>query len=50
MHAWDFMTPIDEIMRAFDDMVRAGKMLYIGVSNAPAWVVSQANTLADFRG
>lgn len=50
VHAWDFITPVDEVMRALDDMVRAGKVLYVGISNAPAWIVSQANTLADLRG
>ena len=50
VHAWDFMTPVDEVMRALDDMVRQGKILYIGISDTPAWIVSQANTLADLRG
>mgnify|MGYP005838096757 CR=1 FL=1 len=50
LHAWDFMTPVEEVMRAFDDMVRQGKVLYIGISDTPAWVVSMANTLADLRG
>ena len=50
LHAWDFMTPAEEVMRAFDDLVRAGKVLYIGISDAPAWVVSQCNTLAELRG
>jgi aryl-alcohol dehydrogenase-like predicted oxidoreductase len=50
VHAWDFMTPIDEVMRALDDAVRAGKVLYVGVSDAPAWIVSRANTMADLRG
>ncbi len=50
VHAWDHMTPVDEVMRALDDMVRAGKVLYIGISDTPAWIVSQANTLADSRG
>lgn len=44
------MTPVGEVMRALDDMVRAGKILYVGISDAPAWVVSRANTLADLRG
>jgi aryl-alcohol dehydrogenase-like predicted oxidoreductase len=44
------MTPVEEVMRAFDDLVRAGKVLYIGISDAPAWVVSQCNTLAELRG
>ncbi len=50
LHTWDFMTPAEEVMRAFDDLVRAGKVLYIGISDAPAWVVSQCNTLAQLRG
>ena len=50
LHAWDYLTPVDEVMRAFDDMVRAGKVLYIGVSDTPAWIISQANTLAELRG
>jgi aryl-alcohol dehydrogenase-like predicted oxidoreductase len=50
VHAWDFMTPVEEVLRALDDLVRAGKILYIGVSDTPAWVVSQANTLAELRG
>lgn len=49
LHAWDATTPVDEIMRAFDDMVRAGKTLYIGVSDTPAWIVARANTLAELR-
>ena len=50
LHAWDFLTPLEEIMRAFDDLVRQGKVLYIGISDTPAWIVSMANTLADWRG
>ena len=50
VHAYDLLTPVDEVMRALDDLVRQGKVLYIGVSDAPAWIVSQANTLADWRG
>ena len=50
LHAWDFMTPVEEVMRAFDDLVRAGKILYAGISDTPAWVVSRADTLADLRG
>ncbi|NEQ41509.1 MAG: aldo/keto reductase, partial [Okeania sp. SIO3I5] len=50
LHIWDFMTPAEEVMRAFDDLVRAGKVLYIGISDAPAWVVAQCNTLAELRG
>jgi aryl-alcohol dehydrogenase-like predicted oxidoreductase len=50
MHIWDKMTPADEVMRAFDDLVRQGKVLYTGVSDAPAWWIAQANTLAELRG
>ncbi|WP_433012941.1 aldo/keto reductase [Kribbella sp. CA-294648] len=49
VHCWDPHTPIEETLRALDDAVRAGKILYAGISDAPAWVVSQANTLAHFR-
>jgi aryl-alcohol dehydrogenase-like predicted oxidoreductase len=49
VHMWDRHTPIEETMRALDDEVRAGRILYIGVSDTPAWIVSQANTLACWR-
>jgi aryl-alcohol dehydrogenase-like predicted oxidoreductase len=41
---------VEEVMRALDDMVRAGKILYAGVSDTPAWIVSRANMLAELRG
>ena len=50
VHMWDRATPIEETMRALDDAVRAGKVLYVGISDAPAWVVARANTLAEWRG
>jgi len=50
LHQWDFTTRVDEVMRALDDLVRAGKVLYVGISDAPAWIVAQSNTLAEFRG
>ncbi|OJJ14833.1 aldo/keto reductase [marine bacterium AO1-C] len=50
VHAWDFTTPVEEVMRGLDDLVSAGKVHYIGISDTPAWIVSQANTIADFRG
>ena len=50
IHLWDFLTPVDEVMRTLDDQVRAGKVLYVGVSDVPAWIVAQANTLASCRG
>ncbi len=50
VHARDYLTPIEEVMRGLDDLVSQGKVLYVGVSDTPAWVVSQANTLAELRG
>jgi aryl-alcohol dehydrogenase-like predicted oxidoreductase len=50
VHIWDYLTPVEEVMRALDDQVRAGKILYVGISDTPAWLVSQANTLAALRG
>ena len=50
VHAWDFTTPIEEVMRGLDDLVSAGKVLYVGISDTPAWIASRANTIADFRG
>jgi aryl-alcohol dehydrogenase-like predicted oxidoreductase len=50
LHMWDGMTPVEEVMRALDDLVRSGKVLYLGISDTPAWVVSQANMLAELRG
>ena len=50
LHAWDYMTPVEEVMRGLDDLVSSGKVLYIGISDTPAWVVSKANTLAELRG
>lgn len=50
VHIWDPDTPVEETMRALDDVVRAGKVLYVGISDTPAWAVAKANTLADWRG
>lgn len=50
VHAWDFLTPEEEVMRSLDDMVSAGKILYIGISDTPAWIVSRSNTIAELRG
>jgi aryl-alcohol dehydrogenase-like predicted oxidoreductase len=49
LHAWDFTTPEEEILRALDDLVSAGKVLYIGISDTPAWVVSRCNAIAQLR-
>jgi aryl-alcohol dehydrogenase-like predicted oxidoreductase len=50
VHMADGMTPMEEIMRGFDDLVRAGKILYAGLSNFPAWRIARAATLAEWRG
>jgi len=50
LHAWDYLTPVEEVMRALDDMIRAGKVMYIGISDTPAWIVSRANTMAELLG
>lgn len=50
VHAWDGVTPVEEVMRGLDDLVQSGKVHYIGISDTPAWVISQANTIAHFRG
>ena len=50
IHAWDFTTRIDDVMRALDDMVRAGKVLHIGISDTPAWIVARGNAIAELRG
>jgi aryl-alcohol dehydrogenase-like predicted oxidoreductase len=50
LHMWDFRTPADEILRAFDDLVRAGKILYIGLSDTPAWQASRMQAIAELRG
>lgn len=50
VHIWDPDTPVEETMRALDDLVSAGKVLYIGLSDAPAWVFSRGQTIAELRG
>jgi aryl-alcohol dehydrogenase-like predicted oxidoreductase len=50
VHAWDFTTTPEEVMRALDDLVGAGKILYAGICNTPAWRVAEMQTLADLRG
>ncbi len=50
LHMWDGMTPVEEVVRALDDVVSSGKALYVGISDTPAWVVSQAVAIADLRG
>jgi aryl-alcohol dehydrogenase-like predicted oxidoreductase len=50
LHIWDTNTPIEETMAALDDLVQAGKVRYIGVSDTPAWKIVEANLIARFRG
>ncbi|WP_145539678.1 aldo/keto reductase [Yersinia kristensenii] len=49
-HFDDQLTPLEEIVRAFDDLIRAGKIQYAGLSNFPAWRIARADTLAELRG
>lgn len=50
LHVWDSRTPVEEILRGFDDLVRTGKILYAGISNTPAWQVSRMQAVAELRG
>ncbi len=50
VHCRDDSTPIEEILRGLDNLVSQGKVLYIGMSDTPAWQVSRANTIAELRG
>ncbi len=50
VHMWDETTPVEEMMKGLEDLVSAGKVHYIGVSDTPAWVVAKSNTLAELRG
>jgi aryl-alcohol dehydrogenase-like predicted oxidoreductase len=50
VHAWDFMTPVEEVMRGMDDLIRQGKVLYVAASDTPSWIISEANARADLMG
>jgi len=50
VHMWDGLTPVTEVVRALDDLVRAGKVLHVGVSDTPAWVAARAHAIAELRG
>src|ERR1700748_2586310 len=50
LHIWDDITPIDEVLRGLDDLIRQGKVNYAAISDTPAWVVSKGNTLAELMG
>jgi aryl-alcohol dehydrogenase-like predicted oxidoreductase len=49
VHAWDFITPIDEVLRGLDDLITSGKVHYIRISDTPAWIISRANTIAELK-
>ena len=50
LHMWDAMTPVEEVLRGLDDLVRSGKVLYVGIYDTPAWVIAKANMIAELRG
>jgi aryl-alcohol dehydrogenase-like predicted oxidoreductase len=50
LHVWDATTPVEEILRGLDDLMRAGKILYVGISDTPAWQVSRMQAIAELRG
>ncbi|RIA80933.1 aldo/keto reductase [Glomus cerebriforme] len=50
VHLYEYRTPIEEIMRSLDDVVRSGKSLYVAASNIPAWALARSNTMAELRG
>ncbi len=50
LHTWDKITPAEEVMRTMDDLVRAGKVRHVGLSDTPAWYAARAQTLAEWRG
>jgi len=50
LHMWDFMTPVEEVLRGLDDLVRQGRVNYIALSDTPAWIAAEANARAELRG
>ncbi|HEX2571917.1 MAG TPA: aldo/keto reductase [Polyangia bacterium] len=50
LHAWDMVTPVEEVMETVDALVREGKVRYFGLSDTPAWYLARAQTLAELRG
>ena len=50
LHIWDYTTRPQEVLRALDDLVKQGKILYTGISDTPAWIVSQSNAIAELKG
>jgi aryl-alcohol dehydrogenase-like predicted oxidoreductase len=50
LHMWDYMTPVEEVQRGLDDLVRQGKVNYVAFSDSPAYIVAEANTRAELMG
>lgn len=50
LHIWDFTTPVDEVLRGLDDLVSSGKVLYLGISDTPAWIAAYAQAVAEWHG
>ncbi|SCO92658.1 probable voltage-gated shaker-like K+ channel, subunit beta/KCNAB [Fusarium oxysporum] len=50
VHYWDYATPVEEVMQSLNDLIRAGKVHYLGISDAPAWIVTKANQYARMSG
>ncbi len=50
LHIWDFLTPVEEVLRGLDDLIRQGKINYAAISDTPAWIVAKANTMAELMG
>ena len=50
LQMWDYMTPVEEVMRGLDDLIRTGKVAYIAISDSPAWIIAEANTRAELMG
>jgi aryl-alcohol dehydrogenase-like predicted oxidoreductase len=50
LHAWDGLTPVEEVMATLDALVRSGKVRHLGLSDVPAWYLARAQTLAEWRG
>lgn len=50
LHVWDYMTPVEEVLRGLDDLVRMGKVSYVAISDSPAYIAAEANAIAELRG
>jgi len=50
MHAWDMLTPVGEVISTLDDLIRSGKVRYVGLSDTPAWYLTRAQSVAELRG